>query len=343
MHAPTPERPLYAILPTDGEPILLAPAIEFEHAKSKSWFKDIRQWYHDLPSREQPFKSLAKLLNDIGIANQNIGVEDTAAIAALQKEMPTTTFVNARDVVRDLRMIKSNEELDLMRGCAKYADYALQVVKESVREGVTELELVGEAVQETLSKMMKEVKEIDGPMPINVRVITGPATAFPHAFSTTRKVKKGDLVSPYALASAYGYGGGEIQRTLFYGKPTKEQKKIYGIALKANSLAMAAMKPGVVCSEVHKVSHDYFMSSGYGKYVLTKIGQLRGLESRDDITLTETDQTVLKPGMTFWVGSAICIPDNGGYRVGHLVLVTEKGSESMQEFPSEIESLIIGS
>jgi Xaa-Pro dipeptidase len=342
VHASTSERPLYAVLPVDGDPFLIVPAIEYAHAKSKSWFKDVRRWYLDLPSREQPFKSLAGMLGQMEMAGKSIGVEDASVIAALQKEMPGTRLVNARDIVRDLRMIKSREEIDLMRNSARYADFALKVVAESVQEGITELEIETKAIQETISKMSKEVREIDGPRPVYVRVVSGPRTEFPHSFSTTSKLKRGDVVFTVVITSAYGYECGIIERTFFFGKPTEEQKKIYDIVLKGMGLAMEAMKPGATCSEVHRARNEYMTRSGYGDYVLTKSGGVRGLEGRDDVYLCDVDETILKPWMTFYVTSGMFIPGNNGYRVGEMVLITEKGCESLHRFPSGIESVIIG-
>ena len=238
-------------------------------------------------------------------------------------------------------MIKSKEETGLMKDIAKYSDFAVKIVAESVQEGVSELEIVGKVTLETLSKMARELKEIDGSMPVWVKVFAGPRTAFPHAFSTTSKVKKGDVILTVVITRAYGYTCGEIARTLFFGKPTEEQKKIYETALKGMALMVNAMKPGATCSDVDRVKHEYLVGSGYGDYIPTKGGALRGLESRDDVYLCEVDQTVLKPTMTFFIGSGICIPGNGGYRLGDMVLVTEKGCESLQRFPSDIESVTI--
>jgi len=340
LHMPMAERPLYAVVPTDGEPFLLAPAIEYAHAKSKSWFKDIRLWYVDLPSSEQPFKSLAKMLGDAGISGK-IGVEDSASIAAIQKEMPGTALVNTRDVVRDLRMIKSKEEIDLMRNRGKYADFAMGIVKESVREGVTELEIVGKAVHETLSKIAKEVPETDGPVPIDVRIVAGSRSEFPHAFSCTRKLKRGDIVDAVAMTSAYGYECGEIGRTLFFGEPSEKQRKIYEIALKGMEVARGALKPGAITGDVHKARFEYLKGLGYEKCIRAKTGALRGLETRDDVYLYELDKTIIRPGMTFAINAGLSIPGDNGYRIGDLFLVTEKGNEHVTQFPYDIESVTI--
>jgi len=341
VHISMAERLLWVILPTEGDPFLLTPKIEYDYARFKSWFKDIRQWYFDLPSREQPFKSVAGMLREAGMAGKTIGVEDDATIATLAKEMPGTNFVNTRDIIRDLRMIKSKEEIDLIRERAKYTDFALGVLAESLQEGVTELEIAGEVIRQTLSKMTKEIRDTDGPMPVNVRVIAGSRTAFLHAYMTTRKLKKGDVVLGMVDTVAYGYGCGEATRTFFFGKPTEEQRKIYGIALQGMARTMDVMKPGATCSEVHEANYEHWRKSGYGEYVLAKTGSMRGLESRDDIYLCEVDRTVLRPGMTFLAGSGVGMPGSAGYRVANMMLVTEMGCESLQKFPSDIESLII--
>lgn len=347
VHQPTSERPLYVILPTDGEPFLLTPKIEYDHAKSKSWLRDIRLWYFDLPSRERPFKSLAGMLRDAGMAGKTIGVEDDATIAALTKEMPGTILVNTREIIRDLRMVKSREEIDLMKKRAEYADFATKVVAESLREGVSELEIAGEAVRQTLSKMAKEVQQTDGSMPIDVKVVAGPRSAFLHAYNTLSKLKKGDVILVMVETRAYGYVCGIVERTFFFGTPTEEQKKIYEITLKGMNLTMDAMKPGARCSEVHRANYEHWIGSGYGEYLYIKTGILMGLEAgisssaRDDVYLYEVDETVLKPGMTFLVGSGIAIPSSAGYRLGDMILVTEKGCESLQNFPSDIRSVSI--
>jgi len=341
VHMPTPERPLCAVLPADGDPFLLTPAVEYGHAKSKSWFNDVRQWYFDLPSGEQPFKSLAKMLGEAKMVGKSIGLEDTSVIDALRKEMPGTTLLNAKDIIWRLRMIKSNEEIELMREHAAYADFALGAVKDSIQEGITELEIVGKAVQKTLFKMSKEVQNMDGPMPVNVRVVAGARTAFPHAFSGTSKSKRGDEILAVVITTAYGYECGEIARTFFFGEPSEEKMRLYVAASKGMALVMKAMRPGVKCSELHRINCEHLARSGYAGHYPVKTGTMRGLESRDGVYLSELDQTVLEPGMTFFVGSGICIPGKGGYRLGEMVLVTETGAESLHKFPSNIQSVTI--
>jgi Xaa-Pro dipeptidase len=341
IHAPTSERPLYAILPQDGDPILLTPQIEYGHAESKSWIKDIRRWYFDQPSTEQPFKKLANILEEIGLSGKRIGVEDPTVIPTLQKEMPKTAIMNTRWLVRDLRMLKSKEEIELIKKYSEFADFALNIVNESIEEGVSELELVGKAINETLLKFVREVDETDGPIPIHIRVTSGSRTAFPHAFSTTRKIRKKDPLLVFASFNVYGYECGEIARTMFFGKPSEKQKKIYNTVEKAMELSLTRLKPGVKCNEVHKINYEYLKNSGYKEYIGIKTGALRGLESRDGITISETDETIIKSSMTFWMDSGICIPGKYGLRFGNLVLVTEDANIPITKWGSDLDSITI--
>jgi len=214
-------------------------------------------------------------------------------------------------------------------------------LKETMREGLSELEVVGKVTYETLSSMAKDTKCINIPISVDIRVVSGPRSAFAHTFATTNTLKRGDVIMAWAITFMDGYECGELVRTFFLGKPKEEQVKIYNTAIRGFSLAREAMKPGATCSEVHKASYEYLVKSGYKEYIFAKTGSMRGLEMRDGIYLSEVDDTILRPGMTFSVQAGICIPGNGGYRLTDMNLVTERGCESLQQFPTDVETVTI--
>ena len=190
------ERPLYLIISLEEEPILLTPGMEFEHAKEKSWISDIRL-VSNLWSRPRAhaFRSVAEILEGL-LKGEKIGVEDKWTSEGLGNFITDTTIVDAEDIVSNMRMVKSEEEIMFIKQACRYTDYTIQVLIESAHEGATELELMNKAAFEASQKMIEEVPKLETyDNLVWVKVNSGPKTVFTHGSISNRKLRRGDIMT----------------------------------------------------------------------------------------------------------------------------------------------------
>ena len=131
------ERLTAAIIPADGEPIIVTPFFERPSvAESLSIPAEIRTWNED----EEPLKLVADFLNERGVAGQPVGFEETDRyfiLDRLKQQLPAVKTVSANPIVRGCRMIKSPAEIDLMQAAADIMLASLRYAGERTREGMT--------------------------------------------------------------------------------------------------------------------------------------------------------------------------------------------------------------
>ena len=265
----------------------------------------------------------------------------------ITEKLPKAKFILAKDIIGKMRMIKSEEEIQLIKESAKWANLAHTLLQEYTAPGMWDVEVSITASYEA-SLMMRKALGPDympvrwGRFPASAgfRGQVGPMSAIPHAIATNRNIQEGDVVVTGAGADVGGYSC-ELERTMIVGKPNNKQKKFFEIMLKAQEAAFKAFKPGAKCSDVDKAAKKVFLKAGCEKYVLHHTGHGLGLEGHEPPWLDIGDQTVLKPGMVFSCEPGIYIPGFAGFRHSDTVLITEDGAEIITYYPRDIESLTI--
>jgi Xaa-Pro aminopeptidase len=168
----------------------------------------------------------------------------------------------------------------------------------------------------------------------------GRNAAIPHALANNIVFQAGDVLVTGAGCPMWGYNS-ELERTMFVGKPSDEQRRMFDWMMQAQQTAFDAMKPGVTCSEVDRKVRKFFEDNDLQKYWKHHSGHAIGLRYHEGPFLDIGDDTVLQPGMVFTVEPGLYAPELGGYRHSDTVAITADGTEMMTYYPRDPESLII--
>jgi len=153
------------------------------------------------------------------------------------------------------------------------------------------------------------------------------------------KLRKGDNLVTYARTFVWGYNS-ELERTMFVGEPSTEQKKYFDLVCRLQNTALEAIKPGRPCSEVDRAARAFYEENGLTKYWRHHVGHSLGLEIHEAPYLDIGNEWLMKPGMVFSVEPGIFVPGLGGFRHSDTVLVTGNGIEMLTYYPRDLESLI---
>jgi len=349
------ERPMALIVPVKGKITLFAPLLERDHIPLRTKIIEEVKTYPEYPGKKHPIDYFAEFLKETKLHNKKIGTDNMAGAAGIwgyegppiTEKLPKAKFILAKDIIGKMRMIKSEEEIQLIKESAKWANLAHTLLQEYTAPGMWDVEVSITASYEA-SLMMRKALGPDympvrwGRFPASAgfRGQVGPMSAIPHAIATNRNIQEGDVVVTGAGADVGGYSC-ELERTMIVGKPNNKQKKFFEIMLKAQEAAFKAFKPGAKCSDVDKAAKKVFLKAGCEKYVLHHTGHGLGLEGHEPPWLDIGDQTVLKPGMVFSCEPGIYIPGFAGFRHSDTVLITEDGAEIITYYPRDIESLTI--
>ncbi|KUG61597.1 creatininase [Kocuria rosea subsp. polaris] len=302
--------------------------------------------------RDNFYYGLQEALRRGGVTARRIGVEDDA-LPLLTRQRIQAAFEGAEltDVSQDAmrqRMIKSPEEIEVIKHGARIGDLGGEAIRNAIREGVTEYEvaLAGtEAMVHEIARTFphREVRDTW------VWFQSGINTDGAHNWATTRQLRRGDILSLNCFPMTSGYYTA-LERTLFLGEPDARSRELWEINVKVHERGLELIKPGAVCQDIAAELNEIFISHGllanrtfgYGHSfgVLSHYyGREAGLELREDI------DTVLEPGMVVSMEPMITIPEGepgaGGYREHDILVIGQDTVENITKFPYGPEHNII--
>ena len=334
LHFHLMERPILYLMAQDQKSCLVLP--ELEMAKLAG-FEDLIQGfpYPEAPDR-WPTAFLAAS-QQLRLSGKSIGLEHNhlrlLEYQFLKDAAAGASFVPAEKVVAKLRMYKDEAEIQAMQRAAQIAETALTHSLDSIRLGMTEIELAGELVIQLL-------KHGSNPkMPFSPIVSFGPNSANPHASPTSRALQNGDLLLIDWGAAAENYIS-DITRTFLVGDVPQELKQIGAIVKDANEAARAVVRPGVSMATVDKAARAVIESAGYGKYFTHRTGHGIGMEGHEEPYIRADNDQLLEEGMTFTIEPGIYLPGRGGVRIEDDVLVTKDGIHSFSTLPRELKQIL---
>lgn len=316
-----PHERLMALVIKKDSIYLLVPAMEYESAKENLKVNLNLTSYLDT---EDGYANLCKLTNKL----ENVLVEKTHLtidrMERITKVFEIKTMNACDDLIIDMRKYKSKNEIEKLKEATKLADMAIDIAKNNLKEGITELEL--KAIIEFEMKKLG-VKS----MSFDTIVLFGKNAANPHGESGTTKLRKGDFAL-FDLGVWYdGYASDET-RTFAFGEVNEEAQKIYDLVLKANTEAIKACKPGMKFSEIDKIARDIITDGGYGEYFTHRLGHGLGMEVHEFPDVSSTTDDILEENMVFTIEPGIYKPGVAGVRIEDDVVVTKNGCKVLTKY-----------
>ncbi|MFQ5759024.1 MAG: M24 family metallopeptidase [Candidatus Bathyarchaeia archaeon] len=349
------ERPAALIIPVEGEITFMGPHLETDHIPLKTPLIKSIKTYTDYPGEKHPIGHFANFLKELGLERKKIGIDNPAGAAgtwgykgpSITEKLPKVKFVEAKDIVENMRIIKSKEEIELLKESAKWANLAHTLLQEYTEPGLWDIDIALTAsyeasmiMKKTLGPEYEPCKRGLSPASAGFRGQVGPMSAIPHSISTRRRIREGDVVITGAGADIGGYSS-ELERTMIIGEPTEKQRRYFEVMLKAQDAALAAFKPGARCSDVDKAARKVIKMAGYQELIRHHTGHGLGLEGHEPPWLDIGDNTVMKPDMVFSCEPGIYKPGYAGFRHSDTVVITEDGAEIITYYPRDLESLTI--
>ena len=344
------ERPMAFVMNASGERALFVPRLEVEHAQSLGMIDRVEH-YREYPDDPHPAEVLKTLMLDMGLSGR-IGADDDGYPWILGYQGPTLTeqgfeFVRVRSFIEAELMIKSDTELALIQESCRWGNLAHMLLQKYTRVGASETEVSERASSEANRAMLDAI----GPIYRSQAPFFGGASAgyrgqirrnaaIPHALSANITFQPGDTLVTGAGAPVWGYFS-ELERTMFMGPPSDDQKRYFDHMVALQGTAFEAMIPGKLCSDVDKAVRAYFEKHDLMPYWKHHSGHAIGLRYHEGPVLDKGDDTELKPGMVFTVEPGLYVPGLGGFRHSDTVRITNNGIELMTYYPRDLDSLII--
>lgn len=235
------------------------------------------------------------------------------------------------NMVEALRIIKTSDELDIMKKAAKIADDAFEHIQAYIKPGVREIDISNE-----LEFFMR--KQGATSSSFDIIIASGKRSALPHGVASDKKIQAGELVTMDYGALYQGYCS-DITRTVAVGEISEQLHSIYHVVLEAQLRGVTAIKSGITGKDADAATRDYIKEKGYGDYFGHSTGHGLGLEVHEAPSLSFRSEKPLETGMVVTVEPGIYIPEVGGCRIEDDVVVTETGNERLTLAPKELIQL----
>ena len=249
------------------------------------------------------------------------------ALPLIERRRDVEVSLGSR-AVDDARMIKTRDEVDRMRQSSRLNDRAIEGAIRRVAPGATEND-VADAYRRAAVEMGAEGESFSS------LICFGENCAEPHHDTDGTVLAKGDSVILDVGLLLNGYCS-DMTRTVFYGNPSDEAKRVYDVVLEANRAGRAAVRPGVPLRDVDAAARRVIEDAGYGRYFIHRTGHGIGLEVHEFPDVSRASDAVCKPGMIFSVEPGVYLPGRFGVRIEDLVSVTEDGCETLNEKSKEM-------
>ncbi|MCP4470562.1 MAG: aminopeptidase P family protein [Gammaproteobacteria bacterium] len=334
-------RPTILAVASNGDVTLITAGSETLMAQAMTWVDDLA-FYSDGVGEEwrDPLKkALGNNPGNLRIATERNSIP--AVISNYLNETVGTNLTNGTPIIADMRMIKSPEELNMVRQAGQVAVAMGIAGRDSMAVGVPEYEVSIACMNAGTRKAAEIIAAEDqqslmSPMIHNLQAIqSGKYTSYTHLHPRVKKLEYGDPVYMCFCSITHfkqlkiGY-----DREYFVGCVEDEIARIYNTAIEAQAASLREMRPGAIAEDVHKAADDVYQAAGFAPSYRT--GRALGFSSLEEPQLKYGDKTPLRPGMVFAVDGGITVPDVFGARVGDTVIVTDDGIEIATEHPRDL-------
>lgn len=278
------------------------------------------------------FRKLKKAhaIKILGIEEDSLSV---AEYRLIEKYFKKTTHLN----VSSLRTLKNKPEINAIEKACQLGDKTFEFILKKIKSGITEKELAFE--------LELFIKRHGANTSFDSIVAFGKNSSVPHHQTGDTKLESNSFVLLDFGVKLNNYCS-DMARTVFFGKSTTKQKRMYNTVLKAQQLAFANLKSLIInpkskidnASVIDLMARKYIKQQGFPS-IPHSLGHGIGLEVHEKPILGPSSKDVLKREMVFSLEPGIYIPKFGGIRIEDLVVLEEGGPRLLTHSPRNLIEL----
>ena len=324
------------VVTPDNDPVFVIRSYEIINVPEYSWITKAVLVEED----DHPPSLTARVLQELGLDGKRIGVEKQGFYYTVEehetlcRELPAAEFVDAIHILWDARVIKSPDEISLIRKSSDIVDKAMRAGWNATAHGIS-----ADEINATVNKAIFENGgEYMGLPPF---VLAGERSCLPHQTGGSNVLKQDDVMFFEISASQHRYCCARMY-TIFLGNPRQEMLDCARVLIDAVGEALTFIKPGRTAQECDEHVRNYVGRHGFGDNYRNRLGYSIGINYPPDwgegeiLSLRQGEERELQPGMTFHMP-----PTNLKYReygIGYSesIVVTDNGCEKFSSLPLEL-------
>lgn len=328
------ERLTCLVLPADGDPALVVPALErpgLDETPVPALGLQIDEW----TDNQDPYALVAELLRRPGSSPGRAAVGDgmpASHVLRLRTALPGCAQELASPVLRQLRMRKDDAEIAALTAAGQAIDRVHARMGEWLRVGRTEAQVGADVAAAIVAEGHTAAAF--------VIVGSGPHGASPHHDVSQRVLQPGDVVVvDIGGPTSEGYYS-DCTRTYSLGEPAHaDVTATYDVLQAAQEAAVATAAPGVTAQDVDAAARGPITDAGFGDRFIHRTGHGIGLDVHEEPYIVAGNDLVLEPGMAFSIEPGIYLPGRWGARIEDIVVIDEDGAVRLNHRPRELMAL----
>ena len=294
-------------------------SVEENLARLLSRFEDVRAY--DQFSQD-PADVLADALIGAGAGAGRIAIELDYIPAhdyiRLVERMPKARFEHARDIYFRARMIKTPDEIAILRRVGALTEDVMGAILGELRPGMRERDA---------AKRITDLIMEGGCQGVKVQVGSGERSGIVNCSPSDRAMEADDVVRVEILGDLDGYRS-NLTRTAVLGEPTDEQKRIWSVLIGARDACKAILGPGICVAELYRTYVAACRKGGI-EPTLRFLGHGIGQTIHEEPYITDTRDIVLEPNITHTMEPLYMLPGRMGFHVEDMYLITEDGFDEI--------------
>lgn len=279
---------------------------------------------------DDPSTMVSDILNTFDLPqNPRIAISDWShgeTVSAVNAILPNASFLSATDILREMRVIKSEDEIEMMRQAGAITEAAFTDVLSNLKLGMTELEVISE-----VDYQLRKHGSL-GPSFTTSLYNSGPnhPLLFGQREVTWKRVLNPPVSVLFDFGAAFQGFCYDFGRTVFFGEPDAEFLRVYKLIMESQAAGVAAMKAGqMTTTQVDAAARQVLVDAGYGEEFRHRLGHGIGMDVHEPPFLTAGDETLLQEGMLFTVEPSITQFNTYSARVEDVVVARKDGGEKL--------------
>jgi Xaa-Pro aminopeptidase len=283
-----------------------------------------------LPPHGDAVSALVAALEESQLGNGRVGIDETGLASGhmevLAARLPNVSITPAAALLREVRAVKTDDEVDRLRQVARIAERSIKAALGVAREGVSELDLARAFHVQTIE---------DGAFPVLGCIGFGERSALMNVQPSDRKLRAGEIIR-FDVGGRFRHYRADVARIATLGEPPREAKRLHQALLRGVQRACEIIRPGIAASHVFGEVMRVVQREGIPHYRRDHVGHGIGLDGYDAPTLSPSSREVIEEGMVLCVETPYYEVGRWGLQVEDMLVVRAGGVERLMETDGEI-------
>ncbi len=322
----SPTRPWFVVIPAKGAPIAVIPEIGGP-SMALTWVSDIRTWLAPQPE-DDGISLLSETLREVmpqgGVLGLPMGHETHvrmpgADLQKLRAGLQDITLADATEVVRSLRMVKSEAEIAKIARMCSIASAAFEDLPKHIKAGDTERQAFAKFKIDLLQKGADDVPYLVGS--------SGP-DGFEDVINrpSDRVIAEGDMLL-LDTGSLYDGYSCDFDRNFAFGHASDAAKSAYDLAWRATEAGLKAARPGITTTDLWGVMAQVLEEGGCSGHQIGRMGHGLGMQVTEWPSLMPGDETLIEAGMVLTLEPGLAFGDGKMMLHEENIVIREDGAE----------------